>query len=310
MKRYARAIAYGLMFVGLVGCGDKGAVKTDGGNTAEAAAPSAAAQTPDQAVMVVFTGLQEGRPQVVWEAMPASYQTDVNALVAEFSAKQDADLWKKGAGLLQKVVGILKTKKDFILAHPQVAGAMQGGIVDKEKVVPKWDTVVSVIETIVTSDLADPDKMKSFDGGKFLSTTGAGVMKEFPAISAMSPMDPYGGMANKLSNTKVTIVKSEGDKATVRLEAPGEQPSEEDFVKVEGKWIPEKVAETWKEELAKAKEKLAALPTSDLGPKKDEMLAKMSALDAELDKVAAAKTADEFNKALGGVITTAMQPGK
>lgn len=223
MNGFARAVASGLLVFSLVGCGNQTASDTKS-STAEAP-PSSAAKTPDEAVLVVFKGLTDNQPQVVWEAMPPSYHADVNGLVADFTAKMDADIWKKGAGIAQKVVTILKTKKDFILAHPQVQGALQGGIVDKDKVAPKWDSLVAVIETLVTSDLADPAKMKSFDGGKFLATTGSSLMKQLPAISAMSPMDPVGKALSKLSSAKVTTVKTENGTATIRLEAPLSRPA-------------------------------------------------------------------------------------
>ena len=40
-----------------------------------------------------------------------------------------------------------------------------------------------------------------------------------------------------MKQTKVTVVSTEGDTATIKIEAPGENPKEETMVKVEGKEV-------------------------------------------------------------------------
>jgi hypothetical protein len=74
----------------LSGCGhdsapsDSGASPA-GGKAAAEAAPSLDPDTPDGAIRLVIAGMQEKRPEALWNFLPASYQKDLNDLVHHFA---------------------------------------------------------------------------------------------------------------------------------------------------------------------------------------------------------------------------------
>ena len=102
--------------------------------------------------------MEAGNLRALWDALPASYQSDVNDLIHTFAANMDADVWRAGAGLLQKAIRVLKEKKEFILKQPALAQSPM----DATTMAENWDPLVGVLETIATSELADLQKLKTW----------------------------------------------------------------------------------------------------------------------------------------------------
>ena len=65
--------------------------------------------------MAVVNGLGENQPQVIWQALPASYQNDVSGLVREFAGQMQDSLWDQIFEALTKLTRVLDEKKQFVL---------------------------------------------------------------------------------------------------------------------------------------------------------------------------------------------------
>src|SRR5688572_11963811 len=64
--------------------------------------------TPDGTVQKVTSDLANDRPQVVWQALPASYQSDIREVIVAFADKLDADLWNRTFAVLGKITRVAK----------------------------------------------------------------------------------------------------------------------------------------------------------------------------------------------------------
>lgn len=291
----------------LAGCSGKtktdATTKTpDAGKTAAAPAPPPA--TPEETVKHVATQLGDCKPEALWDALPGSYQGDATGLVHEFGKTVDQETYNAGFGLVQKLVKILETKKEFILALPQLQ--KNPAKADLEK---NWDKIVGFVSKIANCELTDCTKVASLDVRQFLSTTGSGIMKDAMALALLAPQKPNEARIDPqimLRNTKAEIVNQTPDSATLRVTAPGEKPHEEQFVKVEGKWIPKELADSWKQGILDAKAGLAKMKAETNKQNKEMALAQIKQVDAMLDQVLATKTADEFMGQLGQIIGMAM----
>jgi len=310
MSRHVTGLGLGsLVFLGLLtGCSGNEAEPTTGealnaavSETAYKVAP--VAESADQAVLMVTEGLKDGRPQVVWHALPASYQQDVTALIHDFAGAMDAELWDRSFGVVQKATRVLKEKRELILDHPMV----QAQIEDREKANEAWDSLISIFDVVVHSDLSDLERMKSFDVEDFLSSTGVEVvegfkgMEAFAATGAVSAASPFGA-----SDSEVTLISSDGDNARVRFQTPAGAPTEEDFVRVEGKWIPTQMADEWESTIAEARAQLENLSGEAMQANKQTALMQLSMVDGALDQLLATKTPEEFNAAISGLMGMAM----
>src|SRR5947207_3149785 len=108
--------------VALCGCtGQEGssamAVNSSGPPTALVQADQASApntqpapipDTADAALRTILDGLHENRPDVVWGALPASYQHDVNDLVHLFAARMHPEAWKWFVQIARKGAIVLR----------------------------------------------------------------------------------------------------------------------------------------------------------------------------------------------------------
>lgn len=256
--------------------------------------------TPDGTVTHVAEQLKNNHPEVLWEALPASYQADVTTLVHEFGQNVDAEIYGKVVTLLQKLVGILQTKKEIIMQ----SSMMPEGMVDRENMDLKWDSVVGVLDTLVNSDLGDVEKVKTLDVRQFAATTGTKLMTQAAEVSKVSPEDPYQNeFMSKLENMTVELVSTEGDTAKVRITVPDEQPEEMDLVKVEDRWIPKEMADSWADEIAEAREQIAKLGNDeDAAQTKMMAMGMFGMVEALLDQIANVETVEEFDAAIQGLL--------
>jgi hypothetical protein len=254
---------------------------------------------PAESMQALIDGVNNQEMQAVWNFLPGSYQKDVNDLVHEFSTKMDPEMYNGTFQTGQRLAKLLKDKKEYILKNPMI----QGLPVPQEKVEQYWAPTVNILSGIVNSDISSLDKLKSFDGGKFLSTTGNQVAKDVVVFSDLIPVkEGEMSLSEKMKQTKVSVVSTEGDTATIKIEAPGEEPKEQVMVKVEEKWIPKNLADKWQSQMEDAHKKLAELTPEKVTAQKEQTLAGLKKTNDVLAQLESAKTEEEFNKKLSPIL--------
>jgi hypothetical protein len=254
--------------------------------------------TPDGTVTHVVKQLEQDKPEVLWDAMPASYQADVTGLTHEVANKMDAELYTKVFAILQKATDILKNKKDIILGS-SLAGSAP---VDIESVGQKWDAIVAFLDTLVNSELADLEKCKSLDIRKFLAGTGNRLMVQGSEISSLFPTEGDIPVKEKLTGVQVEIVSSEAESATVKVTAPGEQPEEIQLVLIEERWIPKEMADSWADEIAKAREELASWDEQKIAEGKVQAMMMLGMVESFLDQLATVESSEQFDQVIGSIM--------
>ena len=130
-------------------------------------------------MQALVDGINNQQMQAVWNFLPGSYQKDVNGLVHEFATKMDPEMYDGAFQTGQRVAKLLQDKKEFILKNPMIEGLP----VPQEKVSQYWAPTVGILSAIMNSDVSSLDKLKTFDGGTFLSTTGNQVAKDIVSFS-------------------------------------------------------------------------------------------------------------------------------
>lgn len=257
--------------------------------------PGSPSKTAEEVVNEAAQGLASHQPRVLWDALPKSYRTDVEDIVHELARKMDKDLWNKGFALADKVVLVLKTKKELLLSLKM----LNNSPVNTAQLSGNWDAVVGIAEIIAKSELADLEKLKHLDMGNFLSGTGAEFMKRLDALSRLENEENAAVVSRQLKSVKTTVLQSEKDTARVKIEIPGEASWEIPFVKVEGKWVPKSMADQWKVEIDRAKKSIAEWSTSLTAEEKHRTLGIMTSIDGILDQMLAAKNPQDLESALG-----------
>ena len=77
--------------------------------------PSSTAQDgPESVVSTPIKALEEKNPKLIWNMLPASYQSDINELVQEFAKNMDAQLWTAGVEFLGETGKLLEAQKGLL----------------------------------------------------------------------------------------------------------------------------------------------------------------------------------------------------
>jgi hypothetical protein len=293
MKVHRNWLAPALLAAAVMGCNksDSGAGGAGGG----AAAPS----EPDAYVQDFVNSVAAGDTAKLWAALPPKYQADVKSVIQEAASNLDAEVYDKGFAIAGKLTQVLKTKKNFVVNSPMVGSMVPPPI--KDQVVANWDSIVSGLEAVVNSEIKTIDGLKQADPGKFLASTGNKL-----ADIAKSAVPNAQQELDKAKKTKVTLVKKEGDKATLKLETEGEPAKETAFQNVEGKWLPAEMVAGWNDSMSEARGAMAQLKLP--ADKKAEVLTALKNADAALDKLLAAPDQGSFDVGLLGLMA-AMGPG-
>jgi hypothetical protein len=255
--------------------------------------------TPDGTVQRVTSDLANHRPQVVWQALPTRYQSDIREVIGAFADKMDADLWNRTFTVLGKASRVAKDKKEFILATVGDSPVEQLKGEKLEKLNEHWDRVVGIFETIVESDIKTVDGLKGLDPEEFLATTGSQLSKNVKDLAAAVGDEETAKTLEQFGETKVTVVKSEGDNATLTIETAGKPAQTVEMVRFEGKWLPADMVANWDTGIEHVKQSISQMDFA--GPSREMYLGVLGQAEQTLDQMLAANSQEEFDQATAGL---------
>ncbi len=257
---------------------------------------------PDSSVEKVAHDLAAGRVEVAWEALPESYRADVQSVIRDGAAKLDAEVWNTTFVALGKVGRILEEKRDFLLANPMLAG-QQDNLPQIEMAI---DGLATVIRTLSSSEIGDLEQLARLDVGEFLAGTGSKLMDQLRAMPAAEGEESMTAALEKLAATSATVVSRDGERATLRIEAPDEDPQEQVWVQVDGRWVPESMASSWDAEMQKIRDGIAQAEAAMAPDRKQAVMMQLAMVNGVLDRLLATQTAEEFNQQVGALLGLAM----
>jgi len=252
--------------------------------------------------MNAVDALKNNKPQDIFTALPASYQKDINSVVAEAAAKIDTEIWNAGNDLLKQVLKIAKTKKDLVMQSRMIASNKNG----KKAIEKNWDQGIDMLSTLVNSDFVDLKKLRKGDMSAILAKSGSEIMKKAKKMQTEANEE-----IDKLNTVKATLVSQDGDNAKVKIEAKDEDPETIDFVRVEGKWIPADMAKGFAEKIKDARESIAKIDfSSENGKKlKSTIMTQIASVKTMLEKAEKAKTKEEMDGVMMGIMMSIMAGG-
>lgn len=271
--------ACGLMF--MAGCGGCGKAKV--------------AKTPDKAVMQAAKAVQDNHPEVLFQALPPSYQNEIESLVSDAAKRMDPEIWDASKDLMKTALKVAKKHKKLILQTEMFAHGR-----DKDEVSKNFDNSIKLMSAFLKSDFANIKKLQKAKIEKMLASDGSDIMK-----LAKSFADRYNKEEmDAIYSVKATLVSQGGDTAKVKIEAKDEPTEEIDFVKVEGHWIPKDMKDEFPEMISDMKEAIAEIDFSSADGKKTKamILTQIGVVKSALDSMEKAKTKEELEGVLQGLM--------
>lgn len=290
----------------LSACGSNTQESTDSkaGNSVAGQSPYDASEAPataDAAVRKVLAGMSQSHPEALWDFLPGSYQQDVNDVVHEFARRMDPELWSKVIALLEKVAEVTKAKKDMLADTITLAGrpGERGPSIN-------FDGLANLLRTLIKSDLGNLERLKTADAGTILGEAGGQFLEQLQLLSKIGSQDPSTLPLENLSKLRVELTSSDDDMSVVLIRSPDAAPLETEFVRVEGKWIPRNLADSWIVTIGLAKARLSLLSRENLAEQKPRWMTLIASFDDAVDQIAAARDIDELRGAMQGLFLPGM----
>lgn len=248
--------------------------------------------TAQVTVQTVTDKLEKNDPSVLWRAMPQRWRSEVQELVHLAAKKVDAELYDAVFDVARLGVQVLREKRDLILQQRELrmmAGFfVKGGADGLAKV---WDSVLAPLETLLASELAEHESFAKIDLERYLHSTGSTLLAQIKSIAANA-----GGRATKqLSELRFQSESEEGDMATLRVYKAGKKGKAVKMTRVDDRWVPIEMAQSFDRDMAKARAKVEAFR----GDKHSKgVLAQLSKVRAVLKQLLATDSPDEFQAVL------------
>ncbi|VAX42289.1 hypothetical protein MNBD_PLANCTO02-65 [hydrothermal vent metagenome] len=253
----------------------------------------------DAAVQRVINGLQSNNPFVLWQALPASYQNDINELVHLYAQQMDEELWSEIFTTLKKATRILKKQKRFYLEQ-QIA---RNGPREKERIEKRFNQVLQILSILIESDIGDIKALRTIDVGDIVKTVGGDSMQQFEILSEMAGTATGKPLSKiQIGQMRVKLLSSKGENGIVLISSPDKttgtlKQEEVQFVKVEEKWIPKELATNWKSDIASARKKLKQMTPEFIASIKPRLMNVLKQVNGGLDEMDTAQNAREFSMA-------------
>lgn len=255
---------------------------------------------PDAAIETIAKEVMDGNGGILWKAMPASYQADVDSIAQLAGTKVDAELYNKSFGLVGRLAEVADKQKEFIL-NTQLGGAQPAEQI--AKVEAAWPSIIGFVQTIAGSSIASSQGLQSFDGQAFFDTTVSSLIGYSKDLAALSEQEnPFDAM----DFGTVSVLESTEDTATLEMTGPDGTVETEAFTKVENRWVPTEMATQWSANMAEAKAQLEAMSPEEMAQNKPQIMGVITMLEGVLTQLEAAETQEQFDQALQGAMMPIM----
>ncbi len=263
-----------------------------------AAAAGAAPQLPDSpdgTMEAVAAAVADGHPEVLWDAMPPTWREDLETLTRDFAAAMDPAVYDGMFELSRRAIRVARAKKPLLMDSAMLETVGPGS----EAVAEGYDRVLDMLEVVATSDISTLQGLRGLDWRAFLHSTGSALLTRMEATAEAS--DEPSPVAT-LRGLEAETVSRDGATASVRVSVPGQDPETVPMTRVEGRWVPSDMAADWSSRIEQARSSLASRDETARAQMKTQMMMVLASANAVLDQVEAARTTEELEAVVGGLL--------
>ena len=255
-KTWLMVVAAAMLCAGLAcGCGGKG-------KDAAAESEPAVQLTPEQeakaAVDSFIVALQAGRMDEIYKLLPESYQKDISGVVQAYAAKVDPALFDKVTGVVATFADVLEKQAENVAGLLAEEGGEIPGLsegigsnfvdemsADKLRATAKW--LGNAVKSVTYADCAKGNILPLLELAPLREVVDAAIAQSgiSTLACAVAEADPDGGpVPEGVVRLAMSYQAPDADAADTETM---------DFVKVEGKWVPQDLTEAWGEVIASAR---------------------------------------------------------
>ena len=255
--------------------------------------------TPDGTVLAVAQNLADNHPEILWEALPSSYRTDITELTQLFAAKMDPEIYDRAMAIAQNMVSAIQAKQGIILASDTVAGAG----VDVAAMDARMTQTLQIAQTFFTSEVSTLAGLAAIDWQQYLAGTVAQLMTQADAIEAEEGEDPF----LMFDSLKIEVLEQTGDTARLRITAPDKEPEEVTLALIEERWVPVEMAEEWDTTVMEARTRLEEITPEKMQEMKGQAMFGFAMAEGFVQQLSTIETSEEFDATMGPMIDGMMR---
>jgi len=258
---------------------------------------------PDAAIQYVLGEVAKGNGAVLWEAMPASYQNDVNGIAQLAGTKIDAEIYDKIFATVGRVAGVLEQQKEFVFNTS--LGSEPPSEEEIAQIRAAWPSIMNLVNALATSSLSTAAGLQSFEGEAFFKDTVSALLSDMDALAKLQP-ENEGPLLSDFEDVQVNYLEGTETQAKVEIAVPGQETETKTAVKVEDRWVPQEMALAWEAQTTESRNTLEAIDPTKLEKQKPQILSVFAMMDGVLTQIEAAETQKQFDQALQGAMMPIM----
>lgn len=254
---------------------------------------------PKEFIDLIFKETAQDNYVVMWDALPASKQKQLEELMVEFARKVDPRSFDMIRKTRNSLVEILRKQQNFILNSSVLA--MPPDV--RQEFEPVYPAMVDVADHLVAKELLDGKRMQQGNMRGLLDTyltrLSKSVEKAIVALPTDNPIRSQYEDAKILNKPNWTVEKSSSTSATLSIPpAPGGPPPPPPIALVlsEGRWLPEDLVKNWDMGISQAKGFIATMNPEQI---QQGLTTALFVVNAPLNSLKNAKSQEEFDRTLG-----------
>lgn len=251
---------------------------------------------PAAAIQTIAEEMMAGNGGILWKAMPASYQADVNEIAQLAGTKVDAEIYDKSFSLVGRLAEVADKQKTFIL-NTKLVGEQPAEEIAKTEAA--WPSMIGFVRTIAISSIASSEGLQAFDGQVFADQTISPLFQYAKDLAVLSGEEnPF----DDLDFGSIKTLESTDSTAVLEMTSPEGEVETEEFTKVESRWVPTEMATEWSKQMAEAKAQLEAISPEEMAQNKPQIIGMITMVEGILSQLDAAETQEQFDQALQGAM--------
>jgi len=252
--------------------------------------------TVEQFLDVLLKEVREDRFDVVWFALPAEFQEELESIVVKAADVAGPKFFKQLQAVLPNVSKIAKDQRRFILGHPRIASqpkvALSVGLV-----LPAMEPVLDLLTRPATWS------SENFTRGKVgpwivgfvndLSKASEPIEELVKQLNVVPPAEQV-----DLEKVSYKVLEKSTDSATIEFDNGLGKKNSLKLKKVGNSWLPEEMAGSGLQELITANRALDSVDKASIAQLRTMLSSVLTVANGFLGSIANAKSQAEFNQLL------------
>lgn len=253
-------------------------------------------QGPDVAFDAMLQAIEEARPEAIFDALPRSFQRELDIAFREAAAEIDAASWTALLDSARRTLRGLRESKVYVLGNPLLRDSP---LLKREHLEKHWTEILDLAGAFLDDEALDLPALTTGGVRPFLSGPCAQFLRRLAALSRSVEGDPWTEWTARQKLLKRVVAGEGTEAAVVRWESddPKVAPREERWVRVEGRWIPELWKDRWPSTMEHLRSTLVPQPLrrDASAAEKQRWIDRLSAWNRAIERLAAARSQEQFD---------------